>query len=491
MTAAANELPQPGWWRPFSALQQRDSGPQQPRQSGSPARSRRSAVAFWALMYFVFSLLIAPQTMVPGLDALRLAAVSVVIAVIAHVAKALRDRQSVLGDHPALTWAAVLGCWALVTVPFSVWPGGTVALLFDLYFKSLVIFWLLGAIIDTRARLQQFATWLTLLTVPISVTGILNFVNGVYIPGGNDSAPRIMGYDAPLTANPNDFALVLCMMLPLAGALAVAETRPLRRLVFATIALLDVVAVVITFSRTGFLTLATLAVALLFRLSARRAVPWLLALVGLALALLPFLPAGYLEHMGTITAIDTDATGSAQHRWSDSLAAASLVLANPILGAGAGMSVLALNDARGETWTQVHNVYLEYATDLGLPGLIFFIMLLATCLRVVAKVVRETSHADGARDLRCVAVGVQLMLIAFVVAGFFHPVAYHFHFYYAGGLAAALAVVWENERVSISSNSGVRQRPGDRWHRAPVRESRAWHRSVEVPGARGDTLPDG
>ena len=489
MSAAADELPRPGWWRPGAAREHAHE--RVAATSAASVKSQSSAVAFWALMYFMFSLLIAPQTIVPGLDALHLAAVSVVVAVIAHVATALRRGQSVLGRHPALLWAGVLGAWALLTVPLSMWPGGSLELLLDLYFKSLVIFWLIGAVVDTRARLKQLTTWLSLLTVPISVTGIRNFVNGVYVPGGDSSAPRIMGYDAPLTHNTNDFALVLCMMLPLAAALAAAETRPLRKLAFFAIAALDVVAIVITFSRTGFLTLAALALGLLLKLQARRAVPVLLALAGLAVVLLPFLPAGYLSHMGTITAIDTDPTGSAQDRWADSLAALGLVAANPLFGAGAGMCVLALNEARGATWTQVHNVYLEYATDLGLPGLLFFLLLLVTCIRVVTRVVREVPKGDSARELRCMAIGVQLMLMAFVVAGFFHPVAYHFHFYYAGGLAAALAVVWENERVSVSSDPGVRQRTGDRWYRTAVRESGAWHRSVAVSGSRGDTLPDG
>jgi hypothetical protein len=40
-----------------------------------------------------------------------------------------------------------------------------------------------------------------------------------------------------------------------------------------------------------------------------------------------------------------------------------------------------------------------------------------------------------------------MTLVAFVVAGLFHPVAYHFHFYYAAGLSVALAVVWESEHA--------------------------------------------
>jgi hypothetical protein len=44
----------------------------------------------------------------------------------------------------------------------------------------------------------------------------------------------------------------------------------------------------------------------------------------------------------------------------------------------------------------------------------------------------------GARDLTQFAQATRLSLIAFGVAGLFHPVAYHFYFYYLAGLASAL-----------------------------------------------------
>ncbi len=434
----ATTLPPPEWWRPAVA----------PPAAEPSAPSERSAVAFWALMVFMFALLIAPQSFIPGLGSLHLAAVAVAVASTAHLASAWKQGHTVFAKHPGVLWAGALASWALLTAPFSYWPGGTVALLFDLYFKSLVIFWLLGAVVDTRHRLTELITWLTLLTIPIGATAILHFLTGTFIDGGDSGTPRIMGYDAPLTANPNDLALVLCMMLPLAVALAVAQRRAFPRLVFLAIAGLDVVAVVITFSRTGFVTLALLAVMGLFKLSRGPARLWAAGIVGLGLALVPLLlPSGYVEHMGTITAIQTDPTGSAQNRWSDMLTAANLVVASPIVGAGAGMSTLALNAARGPAWVPVHNVYLEYATDLGLPGLFLFLMLLGSCLRKVTQVVRSTANTASSADLHCIAQGVQMTLVAFVVAGFFHPVAYHFHFYYAAGLSASLAVISEREHA--------------------------------------------
>ena len=112
------------------------------------------------------------------------------------------------------------------------------------------------------------------------------------------------------------------------------------------------------------------------------------------------------------------------------------VAAHPILGAGVGMNVLALNETRGASWKNVHNVYLEYAVDLGLPGLGLFLALFAGCLCATVVAMRRAA-AITAPDLFLLAEGLQTSLLVFAVAALFHPVAYHFYFYYVAGLAIA------------------------------------------------------
>ena len=41
-----------------------------------------------------------------------------------------------------------------------------------------------------------------------------------------------------------------------------------------------------------------------------------------------------------------------------------------VIGAGIGQDILAMNAQRGDDWTQVHNAYLQYAVDLGVPGVV-------------------------------------------------------------------------------------------------------------------------
>jgi O-antigen ligase len=109
----------------------------------------------------------------------------------------------------------------------------------------------------------------------------------------------------------------------------------------------------------------------------------------------------------------------------------------PLVGAGIGMSILALNEAGGPRWHEVHNVYLQYAVDLGLPGLILFLLLFWGVFRQARSARKRAAAIPELRNLFLLDEGLQVSLIVFAVAGVFHPVAYHFYFYYFGGLALA------------------------------------------------------
>jgi putative inorganic carbon (HCO3(-)) transporter len=252
---------------------------------------------------------------------------------------------------------------------------------------------------------------------------------------------RISGFDAPLTANPNDLALVLNLILPLMVALFMIHRGMIARIVLLVAMVLSVIAIVSTFSRGGFLTLAAILVMYLLVLTKRSGHGvTLVALVALLLGVF-LLPSSYLERLGTITHIESDPTGSAQNRWKDMVVGLNLVLQHPIVGAGVGMNGLALNEQRGQTWAAIHNVFLEYAIELGIPGFVLFVMLLVAVFKSVRLAERQSEGVPRLRELFHIAQNVHISLVAFTVSAMFHPVGYHPYFYYFGGLAIALRTV--------------------------------------------------
>ncbi len=117
-------------------------------------------------------------------------------------------------------------------------------------------------------------------------------------------------------------------------------------------------------------------------------------------------------------------------------AAIQVAVEHPVFGSGLGMNLFILNEIRGSTWVQVHNVYLTYAADLGFPGLLLFVALFASVMRAVWKVRRGAVKARQ-YELGLLASGILVSLAGFMVAGVFYPVAYHAHFFLIAGLAAA------------------------------------------------------
>ena len=206
---------------------------------------------------------------------------------------------------------------------------------------------------------------------------------------------RIAGYvgGSGLAGNPNDLALMLNLLIPITGALFVIATQPLATGVAALALLLSVAAVIATFSRAGFITLAVIGVVALVaivpateRLPARRS-----SILSRAVAPPSCCPPGYFDRLGTITNIEADATGSAQGRWERLRERRSnSSRSNPITGAGLGQDILALNESAGATWRSVHNVYLQAAVDLGLPGLALF-------AGSAVRQLRERAAVSGAR----------------------------------------------------------------------------------------------
>jgi O-antigen ligase len=429
------------WWRPASdaapAAPFAEAG-ERPDAGSRPAAGERPEVggrtAFAALLAFTVILLVAPQERFPALAALRIAMASAALAFLSYWI----DRFAAGREKPAASREVrltfVLLAWAIATVPLSIWPGGSLSLLLEIYLKAILVFWLLGATLVTAGRVRLMAWTMSLAAIPIAATAIGNYAAGIVDEG------RVVGYRSGIAENPNDLALTLNIILPLTVACAATARSLAGRMTAAAIVLVNVAGVIVTFSRGGFVTLLvvlTLLATTFFRRRARLAAA---TVVVLMLGALPFLPAGYVDRLATIGSFEADRTGSAQERWRDTAAALKYAATHPIIGAGLGQDILALNEIRGASWMPVHNVYLQYAMDLGWFGAGVFIALLVTAIRGATRVARECwSHADpGRRDLSRFAGAVRVSLLAFAVAAFFHPVAYYFYFYYLAGLAVAV-----------------------------------------------------
>src|SRR5262249_50442945 len=149
-----------------------------------------------------------------------------------------------------------------------------------------------------------------------------------------------------------------------------------------------------------------------------------IALIIAAVSVPMLLPKGYVERLSTITNIGDDKTGSAQGRYQDLYVALDVVSRHPVTGVGIGQDMIAVNQARGHsTWRSVHNAYLQYAVDLGVPGFLLFAWLHLLCFRSARAVEKRALKEPALHELIPISEGVQVSLVVFFVAALFHPIA--------------------------------------------------------------------
>jgi len=391
-------------------------------------------IAYCALMAFTFNLLIFPQAFISALEPLHLAFIAGGVAAAAYVGDRLQRGRPLSVAEPEIRLVVVFVGLAALSVPTSFWPGGSVKILTDMLAKSVIVFVLLANVVTTVRQLRGMFWLLTLCSAVPATIMIRNYLQGYLLP----VEARIDGYSyGQLTSNPNDVALLLNLVIPLAVALLLSSRSPLKILILLAAIGINAAGIIVTLSRGGFITLATTVLLYLTRL--RRGRVWAVLLVLPLLALVLGME-GFVDRM--LTSTDVETPGSGQARWEGLKSAFAIVLHYPLFGVGIGQNVLVLGEfgPNWNRWNRVHNVYLEIASEIGIAALVVYVMLLRRCIRSVRDArawwARERNHG-----LAHLAQGLQISLIGFAVGAMFHPVAYHFYFYYPAGLAVAVKVL--------------------------------------------------
>jgi len=414
----------------------------------APARGRPqrgSSIPFWGLLFFTFILLISPQVFIPILRSLRIAMLSAGLALVVYISDRLSHHQPLTSTPPAVRLIFVFTLLAAISIPFAKWPGGAYDAFFDELLKSVLIFVLVANVVNSVHRMKIMIWSMALCVTIMSWAAVRDFSTGNLALQG----VRIAGWESPLAGNPNDLALIVNLVLALIIGLSSAPGKPLAKMCLLGVIALSVVGVISTFSRGGFVTLATIAILWLIKRTRERGAGIPLLLLAVVPLVIIALPAGYGDRLYSIFDMSADTTGSSAARWDGMVLAWNAILAHPVMGSGLNQHGLAFLEATGGwNWNGVHNVYLEIAADLGVPALLIYLGANWYLLTSLRQSLRQINRSRGkrpreARALIALGGGIQIALVAFLVAAFFHPVAYHFYFFYIAGFAVAHQTITE------------------------------------------------
>lgn len=403
------------------------------------------------LLAFTAVLMTRPQDTLTFLNPFHLAELCAIVGIAPMVLHRLSSKQPVFRVTPETTALIAFGAIILLTVPFSIWPGGSFGLFTDSYMKLLVIFVLMMNTLTTPTRIEQI-TWLIVVCCGIIAgRSVADYARGLNLVEGN----RLAGPVGGIFGNPNDLAMNMVTFMPAAMVIALSRRfSNLKRLVAALATALMLATVVFTKSRGGFLGLAVMLLALV--MLGRKVRPGFGTIAVVAvLCATPFMPASFWERMASIVDDRKDKqefTGTREARWTVMKEGMRTFADYPLTGIGAGQFQNYNPPGRKEAWKETHNAPIQVAAETGIFGLAAFLFLVASA-GLGARTTRRLLERGAGRGrldplatvmsmddrlaMRSHSVAMTAGFLGWLVCSLFASVAYNWTFYYLLALIVA------------------------------------------------------
>jgi putative inorganic carbon (HCO3(-)) transporter len=429
-------------------------------------------LTFTALLFF------RPQDHLRGLEVLHLAELTAIAGLAAMAVRRLRSGQTIAKVNAEVIGVIMVGGVMLLTIPFSIWPGGSLKVFSDIYVKIILIFALMISTITTPRRVRQM-TWIMIVASGyLAGRGAFDYLRGVNLVEGD----RLRGAVGGMFENPNDFALNLVTFMAPTLFIVIQDKKPSRRLFASLLAMLMFVAIVFTKSRSGFLGLVAMGcVVIYYTARVKPAIVFGVLIAGLLA--LPVMPSSFWSRMDSIMNADEDPTGSRAARVRLLNQGLEVFADNPITGIGAGQFQNYNGPGFTEKWRVTHNVWLQVACELGMFGFSLFLFLVVRAysanfrtlrmLRLPRKRKTQSAPADAVdltADERVIidtnAKGMIAAMVGWTVCSFFASVAFNWTLYYVLALSVAGREVAASRRTETVGEREPQAVPAPRLVRA-------------------------
>jgi probable O-glycosylation ligase (exosortase A-associated) len=301
--------------------------------------------------------------------------------------------------------------------------------------KALLITYLIVVLVTDLKRYR-----LTLLVIGLSLgfeAAKQGWVVFVLTPGAANRNEH------PFLGDNNGVAIGMMMLVPVLVSLAQTATKRWEKNLLSFMGLGVFLRGISTYSRGGFLAGAVVALFYLLR-SPRR----LLAIVSVVLIssiVLPVMPDEFWDRMKTINASDQDRDDSAAGRLFFWQVAQGMMNAKPLTGVGFNVFSYAYDTydfSHGSlgygTNRQSHSSWFGIGAEMGYPGLILLIAMLAQGLWTSFKIRRFTRGKPQYAELRMFGNAMETSLLAYCVGATFLSFQYLEMIWHFFGLSIAL-----------------------------------------------------
>lgn len=327
---------------------------------------------------------------------------------------------------------------ALVSARLGVNPDASISVFLDVFIKAVLMFLVMVNAVRSEKRLHRLL-WLALAAgVFVSWGAVSAYRSGQF----TDEGYRVRGSLGATLNDPNDTALFLVTMIPIAVGLMLGVRARWPKVVYAVCIAIMLGGIIVTYSRGGFLALSCASAFLCWKLFRRAPLATSGFIVGVFILGLFLVPGNYADRLASITDPDLDTHGSAFARRNLLERSIEVAQENPLHGVGMG------NFHEFSIRNQVsHNAYTQVAAEMGMPTLVIYLAFILAALFRMRRVERETEGASYSHEaygrIYYLAMGLQASFLGFMVGSFFLSVAYYWFIYYLVGYAVCLGRIYE------------------------------------------------
>jgi len=406
----------------------------------------RNGHTFTYVGLFLFSIMVLfrPYEIVPGLTFLASTAFYFALATLAiYFPSQIATEGTLTTMSTEVKALLALTALSLLTMPIARNPGMAWDTFNDSFSKSVIIFIVLVNVVRTRKRLMGMV-WLSFgIGIYLSISALQLYMSGKFTVEEYRVGVEIGG----MFGNPNEMAMHFVMMTPLAFAMGIAAKSKVMRLIYLSMGGLLIGANMVTFSRGGFLGLVACMVFFAFKIGRKYRLNVAIASIVITVIGMVAAPGNYGLRMLSIFIPGLDSVGSSNQR-QELLWRSLLVSARNPWGIGIGnFPIVGIRDL------QSHNAFTQVSAELGILGLVAYMIFMISPFRKLSAIERKHFDRDEFDWFYYVSIGLQASIVGYWVSSFFASVAYNWFIYYLIAYAVAFRRIYNIERPDEESET--------------------------------------
>jgi len=389
---------------------------------------------FVGLIGVLAIIFVRPGELYPILDTIHIQRSFTLLVLISFLVHERRLQLPKVSKALLIFWIAMF-----CTVPLSFWRAGAFTNSFD--FGKVIMYHLL--IVNLATTAKRFR--IVLITICGLVAWLAAWSSYLYYAGEFQvrmGIQRAVGLNNQ-TNDPNALGITIVTALPLFLLLWSKDVGRLRWVVMPLTGIC-LWTVVLTGSRTSYIVFVALALA--YAMTHRYRIPVLIGTVAMLVTVWIALPSQYRARIATVDNLSSD--DSYQGRLQSWHAAWEMFKRNPATGVGVGEFSDA-HGAMGGHWLNVHSLYFQVLSEMGLVGVLSFGFFLVAVFRENRLIRRRSKRISNCPAwFRHYPTACNLAFFGLLLTGYSSHNLGRDTWYFFAGLTAAAGLVAKNELLA-------------------------------------------